>query len=222
MEYKILEGYLPSLSISLNKEESVYTQAKGATWISDGIEVDTNREDGFLNGIGRRFLESPLPIITYKAIKDSQEITFASTFPGNIVEMNITPKRSIICQKNVFLCAQPSVYLVTELEHKCSEGLFGGEGFTFQKVCGRGKIFLGLTGSVVTRELAHGEVLKVHIGNLVAFEQEMKYQMETIKGFKNILFGAEGVLLTIFTGPGKVWLQTITMQNFAGKIAAFI
>lgn len=43
-----------------------------------------------------------------------------------------------------------------------------------------------------------------------------------VKGFKNILFGGEGLFLTRLVGPGTVWLQTLTMQNFAGRIAPFI
>jgi uncharacterized protein (TIGR00266 family) len=222
MEYKIFGDNLPAVSVYLDKGESMYTQSGGMAWMSDSIQMDTNMKGGLFKGIGRMFSGESLFMATYTATKDNQEIGFASTFPGNILVMDIVSGRELICQKDAFLCAEPSIDLGVEFTKKFSAGLFGGEGFILQKISGHGKVFLEITGSVVERELAAGEVIKVDTGNVAAFERGVKYEIETVKGFKNILFGGEGLFLTKLTGPGKVWLQTITMQNFAGRIAPFI
>ena len=87
---------------------------------------------------------------------------------------------------------------------------------------GKGKVFLETAGSVVKRELKANEVLKVDTGNVVAFSRGVKYEVETVKGFKNIFFGGEGLFLTKLTGPGTVYLQTLTMQNVAGRLIPYL
>ena len=83
-------------------------------------------------------------------------------------------------------------------------GFFGGEGFLMQKLSGFGKVFLEIDGSLVIRDLSPGETIKVDTGSVAAFEESVNYKAEMVKGFKNILFGGEGLFLTTLTGPGRV------------------
>ena len=83
-------------------------------------------------------------------------------------------------------------------------------------------VFLEIDGDKVIKELAPGEVIKVDTGNIVAFERSVGYEIETVKGFKNIFFGGEGLFLTRLVGPGKVILQTQNFNEFAGRIAKMI
>ncbi len=59
-------------------------------------------------------------------------------------------------------------------------------------------------------------------GNVVAFEKSVNYEIETVKGLKNIFFGGEGMFLTRLTGPGRIILQTQNFNEFAGRISRFI
>ncbi len=83
-------------------------------------------------------------------------------------------------------------------------------------------VFLEIDGNKVEKQLAPGEVIKVDTGNVVAFEKSIKYEVETVKGIKNIFFGGEGLFLTKLTGPGRVVLQTQNFNEFAGRIARLI
>ena len=83
-------------------------------------------------------------------------------------------------------------------------------------------VFLEIDGNKVEKDLAPGEVLKVDTGNVVAFEKSVKYEIETVKGLKNIFFGGEGLFLTKLTGPGRVILQTQNFNEFAGRIIRMI
>lgn len=222
MEYKVFGNDLPAVSVRLNKGESIYTQSGGMSWMDSGIMMETNMKGGLLKGIGRMFSGESLFMATYTATKPDSEIVFASTFPGAILDLDISRGRNIIAQKEAFLCAEQGVDLSVEFTKKFSAGLFGGEGFILQRISGSGKVFLEVAGSVVERELASGETIKADTGNVVAFEDAVRYEIEMVKGFKNIFFGGEGLFLTKLTGPGKVWLQTITMQNFASRIIPFV
>lgn len=105
---------------------------------------------------------------------------------------------------------------------KLSAGLFGGEGFILQDISGTGMVFLEIDGNKVEKNLAPGEVLKVDTGNVVAFEKTVNYEIEMVKGLKNIVMGGEGLFLTKLTGPGRVILQTQNFNEFAGRIIRLV
>jgi uncharacterized protein (AIM24 family) len=54
------------------------------------------------------------------------------------------------------------------------------------------------------------------------FEPTVHYDIEMVKGFKNIIFGGEGLFFATLSGPGRVWLQTMPMSKLAGAIAAYL
>ena len=222
MKTNIFGNDLPAVSITLDKGESVYTQSGGMAWMDQGITMNTNLKGGLIKGIGRMFSGESLFMATYTSTMPHQEIVFASTFPGQIIELDLTPDRDWICQKSAFLVGEPSINLSVEWTKRVSAGFFGGEGFILQRLSGNGKVFLEAAGSVVKRELKSGEVIKVDTGNVVAFNRSVSYEIEMVKGFKNIFFGGEGLFLTKLTGPGTVYLQTLTMQNVASRLVPFI
>ena len=222
MKCNIFGNDLPGVSIILDKGESVYTQSGGMAWMDEKIKMETNVKGGLMKGIGRMFSGESLFMATYTSMAPAQEIVFASTFPGQILEFDLLKGDEWICQKSSFLVGEPSIHLNVEWTKRLSAGLFGGEGFILQRISGQGKVFLEAAGSVVKRELKHGEIIKVDTGNVVAFSRGVNYEIETIKGFKNIFFGGEGLFLTKLTGPGTVYLQTLTMQNVATRLIPYI
>lgn len=221
LRYSIFGSNLPAVSIRLDTGESIYTQSGGMTWMDSGITMTTNMRGGFMKGLGRVFSGDSLFMATYTASMPDQEIVIASSFPGSIsaVELN---GNAVIAQKSAFLCAQPGVALSAFVTKSIGAGLFGGEGFILQKLSGHGMVFVEIDGSLVERVLAPGERIKVDTGNVAAFEESVQYQVEMVKGFKNILFGGEGLFLTTLTGPGKVWLQTMTLPGFAKQLIPFM
>lgn len=221
LRYEIFGGNLPAVSIRLDTGQSIYTQSGGMLWMSSGITMETNMKGGFGKGLGRMFSGDSLFMATYTANAPNQEIAVASSFPGSILDLTMNGG-GIIAQKSAFLCAEPNVTLSAYVTRNIGAGFFGGEGFVLQRLSGVGKVFLEIDGSLVERNLAPGETLKVDTGNVAAFEESVTYQAEMVKGFKNILFGGEGLFLTTLTGPGKVWLQTMTLPGVAKKLTPFL
>ena len=223
MEYKIVGKTLPAVEITLNKGNSMYTQSGAMAWMSDGIGMQTNTKGGLMKGIGRVFAGDSLFMNTFTAEKDNQTIAFASTVPGEILPIHLEQGQiGYTVQKGAFLCAEPTIELKVAFKKKLSTGLFGGEGFILQDISGEGNLFLEIDGDQITKDLKEGEVIKVDSGNVVAFEKSVSYEVETVKGVKNVLFGGEGLFLTKLTGPGRVILQTQNFYDFASKIANLI
>ncbi len=222
MKYDIFGGMLPAVEITLNKGESIYTQSGGMAWMTDGLTMSTNTRGGFLKGIARSFAGDTIFMATYTANNDNEKITFASASPGEIRPLTIDASHEYIAQKGAFLCAEDGVNLKAVLTKSFGAGLVGGEGFVLQELSGNGTAFLELDGSLKEINLAPGERINVDSGNVAFFEKSVGYSVETVKGLKNKLFGGEGLFLTVLTGPGKVWLQTVSISELASKIRRFI
>ena len=182
MRHEIFGGNLPAVTLHLENGESIYTQSGGLTWMSAGINMETNMKGGLMKGLGRMLTGESLFMVTYSATAGGQSITIASSFPGNIIGLDAS-NGPYICQKNAFLCAEPEVTLSVYTPPGLKAGLFSGEGFLLQEIAGKGMVFLELDGSIKEVDLASGEKLKVQTGNVAMFEKRVKYSVETVKGF---------------------------------------
>ena len=223
MQYKLVGNTMPAVEVMFDAPgESMYTQSGGMAWMTEGIKMDTNTKGGLLKGVGRMFAGESLFMATYTAEQAGARIAFASTVAGEVLPINIGETGGFICQKGAFLCAEPTVDLSVAFTKRFSSGFFGGEGFILQDIPGKGMVFLEIDGDKVIKELAPGEVIKVDTGNVVGFEKTITYEIETVKGLKNIFLGGEGLFLTRLVGPGKVILQTQNFNDFAGRIASRI
>lgn len=223
MQYRIIGDTMPAVEVLFDAPgESMYTQSGGMAWMTDGIAMDSNMRGGLGKSIGRMFSGESLFMATYKAERTGSMVAFASTVAGEVLPIDVGASGGMICQKGAFLCAQETVNLNVTFTKKFSAGLFGGEGFILQDISGSGMVFLEIDGNKVEKNLAPGEVLKVDTGNVVAFERSVRYDIETVKGLKNIFMGGEGLFLTKLTGPGKVILQTQNFNEFAGRIIGMV
>jgi uncharacterized protein (AIM24 family) len=69
------------------------------------------------------------------------------------------------------------------------------------------------------RMLRPGETLRVDTGCLMALGSSVNYDVQFVGGFKNTVFGGEGLMLATVTGPGPVWLQSLPFSRLAGRVA---
>ena len=223
MKYEIIGNTMPAVEVTFERAgEAMYTQSGGMAWMSEGVSMDTNTKGGVLKGIGRMFAGESMFMATYTSRAPGTSIAFSATFPGEIMPVKVEETGGLICQKGAFLAAEDSVKLETLLTKKLSSGFFGGEGFILQGLSGRGTAFLEIDGNKVVKTLGTGETIYVDTGNVVAFQSSMKYEIEMVKGLRNIFLGGEGLFLTKLTGPGQVIIQTQNIGEFAGRIAKMI
>jgi uncharacterized protein (TIGR00266 family) len=220
MEYKIRGSIMQVVDVELNPGESVYTESGGMVWMSPNMEMTTNTRGGLMKGLGRMFAGESLFMNTYKCTEGKGIIAFANEFPGKVIELDLKAGQEIITQKDAFMFAESSVTMEMHFRKKLGAGLFGGEGFIMQKLTGPGKAFLELDGEITEYTLKEGQVLKVDPGHVGAFEPTVNFDVTMVKGVKNMLFGGEGLFLAQVTGPGKVWLQSMTVNHLASRIMA--
>ena len=221
MRYEIEGGSLPALVIQLEAGEGLVSESGGRTWIKGPITTDVKADGGLGGSIGRMFSGESLFLNHYKA-KGAGEIAFTSSFPGRIISRQLAPGESVICQKRAFLCATEGTQLSIFFRKKVGAGLFGGEGFIMQKITGPGLAFLEIDGYCKEYNLAAGEELVCDTGVVAMMEESCKMDVRMVGSVKNALFGGEGLVDTVITGPGRVMLQTMPIYKVASAIQPFI
>lgn len=200
----------------------MFTESGGMGWMTPNIEMSTNMEGGLLGGIARKFSGESLFMTMYTCRSGMGTIAFPSSFPGSILAFDLQPGQAIVCQKKAFLAAERSVTLELHFRKNLGAGFFGGEGFIMQRLTGPGRVFLEIDGSSIRQTLQPGEMLKVDTGHVAIITPSVQMDVSMVKGFKNVLFGGEGLFLTELRGPGEVWLQTMPAQNVAKSIIPFL
>ena len=183
--------------------------------MDDKMKMKTTTNGGLMKGLGRAFAGESIFMTMYTAEEDGEEIAFSSCFPGQILEFDLKEGETIIAQKRSFLCSESTVDISMQFRKKLGAGFFGWEGFIMQKITGPGKVYLEIDGTVVKKELKAGEKIKVDNGYVAAMTKDVKLNIETVKGMKNIVFGGEGLFLTTLEGEGTVWLQTMPVSKLS-------
>lgn len=222
MNYEIKGGNLPVVICTLQPGETMVTESGAMSWMSPNMKMETGAKGGLGGAFGRMFSGESIFQNRYTAQKDEGLIAFASSFPGEIRAVDIAPGRSIVVQKRGFLACTEGVELSVFFQKKFGTGFFGGEGFIMQKLSGRGKAFVEIDGSAVEYELKAGEKMVVDSGNLAMMDATCSIDIQTVKGVKNVLFGGEGLFNTVVTGPGRIVLQTMPINNFAAAVASVL
>jgi uncharacterized protein (TIGR00266 family) len=232
IDFKIFGEELQCVEIELDPNESVIAEPGSFMMMTDGIEMQTMFGDGSKNEdffgklftAGKRMLtgESLFMTVYTNLTNQKRQITFAGPYTGKIIPLDLNKLGGkIICQKDSFLCAAKGVSIGIEFQRKLGTGLFGGEGFIMQKLEGDGLAFVHSGGYVIEKTLAVGELLKIDTGCLVAFTSDVDYDIQFVKGVKNVVFGGEGMFYASLRGPGKVWIQSLPISRLASRIMSY-
>ena len=222
MRFQIHGTTMQTVAVDLAPGEQLYSQTNTMAWMSETIRMDTHTGGGLLSGLTRSLGGGSFFITDFTAAGGPGSIAFAPRFPGTILAFALAPGESVICRKETFLAAEKSVTLELAFRRQLGAGFFGGEGFMLQKVTGPGTVWLDLSGEVVPKDLAPGERLFVHAGHVGIQQPSVQFDIQMVRGMRNILFGGEGLFLATLTGPGRVWLQSMPIINLAEEIGRYL
>ena len=170
-------------------------------------------------GALRRTITGESLFLTYFRANGAGEVGFAGSYPGRIQAFDLAAGQSILAQRDAFLFAQPTVQFSIAWVKKLGAGFFGGEGFILEKLTGPGTVFIHAGGDFIEFTLAAGETLHIDAGNIVAFDETVNYDIQFVGGIKTALFGGEGLFLATITGPGRVIVQSMTINKLRRELA---
>ncbi len=222
MQYRIEGTTLPVVTVTLTPGQRIYSSSGGMSWMTQAVEMETNTGGGLGRMVKRALSGESLFVVDYYVDRGEGEVAFSAEFPGKIIDLDLAGSQSVIVQKDSFLCAEKSVELDLHFRKRLGAGLFGGEGFMLQRLTGPGQAFVNFDGEIVVKDLQPGELLRVDTGHVAMFEPTVDFDVEVVRGFKNILLGGEGLFLATLRGPGKAYLQTMPMNKLAQKVAQYM
>jgi uncharacterized protein (TIGR00266 family) len=232
IDYQVFGDDMQFVEIELDPNEAVVAEAGGMMYMEDGIQMETifgdgsEQQSGFLGtllGAGKRLLVGESLFMTVFLNRSSvrRKVAFAAPYPGKIVPIHLTTVGGeLIAQKDAFLCAAKGVSVGIAFQKRLGTALFGGEGFIMERLQGDGWAFVHAGGTLLERELAAGESLRVDTGCIVAFQPSVHYDIQYVGKIKSAIFGGEGLFFATLQGPGRVWLQSLPFSRLAGRVFA--
>lgn len=227
IDYKIYGADLQLVEVELDPKEGVQAEAGTMTYMEQGIEMQTGMGGGggglmggLFSGFKRAITGESFFITTFaNGGSRKARVGFAATSPGQIIPLNLGQLGGeFLCQKDAFLCAANGIDISVAFTKRLGAGFFGGEGFILQRLRGNGLAFIQAGGAIIEKKLGPGETLRVDTGCLVAFSPTVNYDIRFVGGFKNALFGGEGLFLAHMTGPGTVYLQSLPFSRLVDRI----
>jgi len=220
MEYAIHGSTMQAVVLTLQSGESVITETGGMAWQTGNVKMDTTMPGGLFGGFKRKFTGESFFMTKFEAREANCQVAFTPFAPGKVIPVQLDGGRDVIMQRDAFMVAESTVDLALHFQRRLGAMFFGGEGFILQRLTGQGLAFAEVPGEVVEYELAPGQQLRVDPGHVAMFDSSVDFDIERVKGVRNMLFGGEGLFLASLSGPGHVWLQTMTLSNLAAKLAA--
>ena len=224
IDYRIHGDDMQIVEVELDPGEAVRAEAGAMMFMEDGIEMQTSTGGGVFSGLKRMVTGESFFITSFvNQGEGKRRVSFGAPYPGKVVPVDLAERGgSFLCQKDAFLCAAQGVEIEVAFTRRFGAGLFGGEGFILQRLAGDGLAFVHAGGTVIEKELGPGESLRVDTGCLVAFAPTVSYDIQMVGGFRNALFGGEGLFLARMTGPGRVYLQSLPFSRLADRIASAV
>jgi len=226
MRYEIKGDTTPVLEVELHPGDEVIAESGELAWMMGPVQLQTGKsigqaKGGFL-GAAKRALSGGTFFMTRYFVTDGQgSVTFAAKAPGEIRAITLDGGEYVV-HRHGFVCCERGVELNVHLQQSLGAGIFGGAGFVLQRLSGRGTAFVEMHGDVVEADLAPGVLLRVHPGHVALFEAAVRLELTTVPGIRNKLFGGDGLFLAQLRGPGKVWLQSITLPALAHALQPYI
>ncbi|MGA3172285.1 MAG: AIM24 family protein [Chthoniobacteraceae bacterium] len=226
MQHEVVGSILPVLEIHLDPGEKVIAVSGELSWMTSSIELETHTQHagggGLFGAFKRAAAGGSFFMTQYEARGTAGTVAFAAKVPGHILPVTVAPGQEYMIHRHGFLCGTPDAVLTVGFQQSLGAGIFGGDGFLLQRLSGSAQAWVELGGEIITYELAPGETLRVHPGHVGMFEAGVGFDITRIKGIRNMFFGGDGIFLAQLTGPGKVWLQTLTLSNLAHALAPYL
>src|SRR2546422_1507719 len=228
--FKVYGAEMQFVELELATGVAPVAEAGSVMYMEDGIAMTTAVGDGSQGGVvgavlsaGKRMLvgESLFITIFSNAAAVPRKIAFAAPTPGRIVPIPLPDVGgALVAQKDAFLVAARGVSIGIAFQKRLGVGFFGGQGFIMERLEGDGIVFVNTGGSTYERTLAQGEVLKAEAGSIVAIQPSVDFDIEYVGSIKSALFGGEGIFFATLRGPGRIWLQSLTLDKLIARVAS--
>jgi uncharacterized protein (TIGR00266 family) len=226
MQVDVKGTTMPVLELLLDPGESVISTHGELSWMSPSVQLtqttSTGGQKGIMSGLKRAVGGGGLFLTKYEAQGGQGLVAFSAKLPGQIFEIAIGPGQGYLVHRHGWVCGTDGVVPTIGMQQSFRGGLYGGDGFILQRLEGQGRAWVELSGEITTYDLAEGQSMLVHPGHVGLFEDRVQFSITRLSGIKNMAFGGDGFHLVSLTGPGRIWLQSMTVAVLAQAIEPYL
>ena len=200
--------------ITLPPGGAVRVEAGAMAMTRGDVSMSTSTQGGFMKGLRRSLGGESFFVNDFTSTRGGV-VAVAAPLPGDMTHVTMSGSGSLLVQSGSWCASDPSV----DVDSKWGGGksFFSGEGLILLRCTGPGDLLLASYGAISAAELAAGETMTLDTGHVVAFDESVQYSVRKAGSWKSTLLGGEG-LVTDFTGPGRVWLQTRSSNDLVSWI----
>lgn len=205
--------YQPSyslLQLVLEQGEAVQAEAGAMVSMTPNVQMQTAARGGILGGLKRSLLGGESFFMnTFTCTSGQGELTLAPSLSGDVLHVPLNG--TFYVQSGSYIASTPNIQVDTKWGG--AKLFFSGEGLFLLRCQGQGDLFVSSYGAIHAVQLAEGQQYVVDTGHMVAFEDTITYKVRGAGGLKETFLSGEG-LVCDFTGPGRLYLQTRSMDAF--------
>ena len=226
MQAEIKGTTMPILEIVLDVGDTLVSTHAELAWMSANIQLsqttNTGGTKGIMSGLKRAVGGGGLFLTQYQTAGGPGMVAFAAKLPGRIFPIEIAPNQGYLVHRHGWVCGTQGIVPTVGMQQTFRGGMYGGDGFVLQKLEGQGTAWIELSGEITTYALAEGQTMLVHPGHVGLFEDRVNFTVQRLHGIKNMAFGDDGLHLVALTGPGNIWLQSLTVPVLADAIQPYL
>ncbi len=206
--------YQPSFSLLqliMEEGESVLAEAGAMVSMTPNVQMQTQARGGILGGLKRAVLGGESFFInTFECTGGQGEMTLAPSLPGDMIHVPMSGG-TLFVQSGSYVAGSAGINVDTQWGG--AKTFFSKEGLFLLKCEGAGDLYLSSYGAVHAVQLVQGQSYIVDTGHMVAFESTVQYNVKAVGGMKETFLSGEGLVCHL-TGPGRIYLQTRSMEAF--------
>jgi uncharacterized protein (TIGR00266 family) len=204
-------------TIALAPGGEVKVEAGAMAAMTGDVAIETKATGGLLGGLKRSVLGGESFFVNTFRSAQGGHVSVAPKLPGDLRLLTLDGTSTWMIQSGSWTASDAGVEVDTKWGG--AKTFFGGEGLFLLRCSGAGDVLVSSYGAIIEREVGAGDTYVIDTGHVVAFPEGMPYQVEKAGNWKSAILGAEG-LITRFTGPGSLWLQTRSPQDLIGWLTA--
>ncbi|MGI9603961.1 MAG: TIGR00266 family protein [Acidimicrobiales bacterium] len=207
-------SYSPAFAmatIHLDNGEAASAEAGAMVAMSPSIDIETSTQGGMLKGLKRSVLGGESFFLNrFSATGPDAHVVVAPALPGDVITWPLTGN-TVYLQSGSYLASPDSI----DIDSKWggAKTFFSKEGLFMLKCSGTGDLVVSSYGAVQGIDLAAGQSYTVDTGHMVGWDEGVTYEVKKVGNWKSTMLGGEGLVVHL-TGPGRVYLQTRSPENF--------
>ena len=202
-------------TISIDAGGEVQTEAGAMAAMSEGVEVETAARGGMMKGLRRQVLGGESFFINTFRSAAGGTVSVAPALPGDMTVIAVDPARPVLAASGAWIAGDSSVDVDTK--YGGAKTFFSGKGLFLLRCSGAGDMLVASYGAILEMNLEAGQSYTLDTGYVVAFDESVQFDVHKAGNWKTTFLGGEG-LVTRFTGPGRLWMQTRSSEQLLSWI----